>query len=86
MRFIKIIYKNTKIKKKEIINKHEENLKKKITFYGNDLLLNSFDYLQTNFKDANFMINKDINSENIEENIKNKLNENSFTHNIVFSI
>ena len=72
-------------KKEEIINKHEENLKKKITFYGNDLLLNSFDYLQTNFKDANFMINKDINSENIEENIKNKLNENSFTHNIVLA-
>ena len=31
--------------KQEIINKHEQELKSKISFYGNELLLNSFEYI-----------------------------------------
>ena len=72
-------------KKAEIIKKHEEELKSKITFYGNSVLLNAYDYIHSNFKDAQFVINKDFNLEMVKEELKKSIEENTLSYNVVFA-
>lgn len=73
------------IKKEEVLKKHEEEQKSKISFYGNDLLLGIFEELQSNFKEANFVINKDFNYESFKEEITKKIQNKTLTHKIVFA-
>lgn len=68
-------------RKQEIINNYEENLKNKITFYGNDMLLNLFPYLQKSFQDSKFIINNSY--EELKENITNSIKDKSLTNNII---
>lgn len=70
--------------KDKIIKEHEEELQKKITFYGNDLLLNIFDDVQNNFIDANFVINKDFNYEILKNEIEDSIKSNTLNKKIVF--
>lgn len=70
-------------KKQEVINKHEDNLKNKVSFYGNDMLLNVFDYLQTDFKEAKYIIDKNFKYKSISEQIKKNIDDNAITHKIV---
>ena len=72
-------------KKDEIINEHDEQIKSKISFYGNDILLNAFDYLQTDFGDSKFVINKDFNYETLKEEIEKSIQDNTLTYKIVFA-
>lgn len=72
-------------KKEEILKEHEEKTKSKISFYGNDLLLNSFEYLQTDFSDSKFIINKEFNYEMLKKEIEKAINNKSLTHRIVFA-
>ena len=72
-------------KKAEIIKKHEEELKNKITFYGNSVLLNAYDYIHSNFKDAQFVINKDFNFEMIKNELVKAIEENTLSYNVVFA-
>ena len=67
----------------EILSKHEDELKEKITFYGNDLLLNAFTDIQKNFLEANFTINKDLNYETLINQLKKEKENNSLTYKIV---
>lgn len=70
--------------KQNLINKHEEEQKNKITFYGNNLLLSAFENIQNEFKNAKFVINKDFNYKTIKEELEKSLNDQSITHKIVF--
>ncbi len=72
-------------KKEEIINKHEEELKNKISFYGNNILLNGFDRLQTNFSDAKFVINKDFNYEKLKKELEKSISEETLNHKVVLA-
>ena len=63
------------IKKAEIIKKHEEELKSKITFYGNSVLLNAYDYIHSNFSEAQFVINKDFNFEMVKDDLNKAIEE-----------
>lgn len=45
-----------KVKKEKMIEDHNKKMKSKIMFYGNDLLLNSFEQLNNIFTDSNFKI------------------------------
>lgn len=72
-------------KKEEIITKHEAELKEKITFYGNDLLLNVFANIQNDFSEANFMIDKDLNYETLINELKISKENNSLTYKIVLA-
>ena len=56
-------------KKQEMINTHNNELKNKITFYGNDLLLNVSKYMD--YKDADYVMDKDFNYNKLIESIKN---------------
>lgn len=73
------------VKKEETIKQHETELKSKISFYGNNILLNAFDYIQNDFKNAKFIINKDLNFEILKSEIEQSLKDNSLTYKIVFA-
>lgn len=75
--------KNNK-QKEEIINDYETKLKNKITFIGNDLLLNAFDYLKEDYPDALFEINKDFNYETLNNLLMDKQRQDTLTAKIVF--
>ncbi len=71
-------------KKNEIINKHNDEQKQKISFYGNELLLNSLDYIKDSYINSSFSINKDYNFNNLYEDLKYKKDNNLLTHRLVF--
>ena len=72
-------------KKEEILKKHDEEMKTKISFYGNELLVNAFDYLKDEFKTSNFTINKDFNFEEIKAEIEKNIADNSLNYKVVFA-
>lgn len=72
-------------KKAEVLAEHKKELKNKISFYGNDLLLNAFDYLQNDFNDAKYTINKDFTYESLKENIINDKEQNILNYKIVLT-
>lgn len=79
------IYKEKYIEKKNnMINKHEEEIRNKVSFYGNDLLLNAFDNIKTNFTNANYITNKDFNYNSLKKEIKKEIKDNTLNHNVVF--
>lgn len=79
------VYKEKYIEKKNnMINKHDEEIKSKISFYGNDLLLNAFNNIKTNFTNANYITNKDFNYNSLKKEIKKKIKDNTLNHNVVF--
>lgn len=74
-----------KQKKEEAVKAHEEELKNKITFYGNDLLLNAFDLLHTYFKNANFSIDKNYDYQSLKETIEEAKENNTLDYRLVFA-
>lgn len=72
-------------KKEDAMKEHEEQEKQKITFYGNDLLLNTFDKLHSNFKDARFVIRKNFTFQMLKEEIELAKKNNHLTYQLVFA-
>lgn len=66
-----------KIKKDNMIKEHEDKKNNKITFYGNEILLNAFGYIKKDFSDSNFIIDD-------YEKIINILKEGNLTKKLVF--
>ncbi len=72
--------------KEQIIKGHEEELKNKITFYGNGILLNAFDYIQNDFKNEKFVINKEFDYKSLKKEVEEALNSNSLNYKVVFAL
>jgi lysophospholipase L1-like esterase len=72
-------------KKNGIINEHEKEMKEKITFYGNDLIINAFDDIKENFLKTDFKLDKDYNYEKLLSEIKDGVENNNINHRIVFA-
>ena len=72
-------------KKNGIINEHEKEMKEKITFYGNDLIINAFDDIKENFLKTDFKLDKDYNYEKLLSEIKDGVENNIINHRIVFA-
>lgn len=72
--------KENQIKKDNIIKEHEEKQNKKITFYGNDMLLNAYEYILNEYQESNFNIDN-FTYESLIQNIKNN---SKLTNKIVF--
>ena len=70
--------------KEEKIKEHEQLEKEKITFIGNDLLLNTYEYLQVTYQTSEFIINSEFTYNLIKEDLENRIEENTLTNNIVF--
>ena len=72
-------------KKQEIIKQHNEELKTKMSFYGNDILLNAFEDLQNNFVDAKFNIKKDFNYKSLKKQIEKDIQDNSLNYKVILA-
>lgn len=72
-------------KKLEAINKHEDELKNKISFYGNSVLLNAYDYLRPYYEESQFVINSSFSFETLKTEISNSKEKNTLSHKIVFA-
>lgn len=73
-----------KEKKASIISAHEEEQKNKISFYGNTLLLNSFDYVEKDFTNASFTTNKEYTYKSLKKDLETALKNNTLTNKVVF--
>ncbi len=71
--------------KEEIIQNHDEIEKKKISFYGNDVLLNAFDYLQNNFNESKFIIRSDFTYDSLKMELEETIQNKSLTNRIVLA-
>ena len=71
-------------KKEQILNDYEQSQKNRITFYGNDILINAFEYLQDDFGDAKFTTNKDFNYKLLKDQITQDIENKTLTNKIVF--
>jgi hypothetical protein len=65
----------------KVTNEYEEKNKNRISFYGNDLLLNIFDYIS--IKDASYSINKDYNFELLKEELSDAISMNNLNYKVV---
>lgn len=80
----KVYLEDYKVHKEELIKEYQEKEKKKLTFYGNDLLLNAYDYISKEYKDSKMIINKDFTFESLKEEIKKSIEKNTLSYRIVF--
>ena len=72
-------------KKNGIINSHEQEMKEKITIYGNDLIINVFDNIKEKFLKTDFKLDKDYKFEKIYNDIKNGVENNTINHRVVLA-
>ena len=70
--------------KDEIINKHNDDVMKKVTFYGNDLLINLFEDIKDDFGNSNFITFNDVSYDVLINNLKKDINNNNINHKLVF--
>lgn len=74
-----------KTKKEELMNNYEKKQKNKVTFYGNDILLNIYSDIQEKFSNAQFNINKEYNYELLKREIEKSIENDTLTNKLVFS-
>ncbi len=73
-----------RVKRKELLEKKAKEEKEKITFYGNNALINSFEELQNKYKKASFNAKADYQYKTISNEITNKIKEKKLEYKIVF--
>ena len=76
----KFYLKEYKDNKDAKIKEHEQKEKDKLTFIGNDLLLGVFEQLEENYKNTDFIIDKDF----TYESLKNTLKDKKMSNNLIF--
>ena len=74
------IYNN---QKQQLLNDYENTINSKLTFYGNELLLNAYNDILVNNSDSNFTIDEEYTYNKLINKIKNDISTNSITNNIV---
>ena len=79
------VYKDKfKEKKQALILEHQEELRNKISFYGNDLLFYDFNELQNNYSDARFTVKLNYSYKDLKEDIEKTIDEKTLSNKIVF--
>lgn len=71
--------------KQKAIDERENNLKNKVSFYGNDILLNAFKYIEDDFLDAKFNIDKNFTFEKLKNTLKQDIKNNTLNNKVVFA-
>ena len=72
-------------KKNGIINEHEKELKEKITFFGNDIIINTFDNIKEKFLKTDFKLDKNYDFNKLYDEIKKGVESNTLNHRIVLA-
>ena len=79
------VYINEYDKEREkLIKKHNEEVNNNITFYGNKLLLNSFNLLQEKYPTAKFEVSEQLDFNKLKELITNDIKQNRLNKKLVF--
>lgn len=73
-----------RVKKEEIMNKFEE-AKTKIVFYGNDILLNIYEDIQSDYKNAKFVGRTDFTYETLKMELEQEKQQEALPESIVFA-
>ncbi len=73
-----------KKKKEEAIGKYESELKNKITFYGDTLLLNVFQNFKSEFSDSNFITRDKFSYSDLKSMISESVEKKEITNRVVF--
>ena len=71
--------------KEELIKEYEEKQKSKITFFGNDILLNVFNDIESDYVDNKFIIDKEFNFESIKTKLEEEISNDTLNYNVVFA-
>lgn len=71
--------------KEELIKEYEEKQKSKITFFGNDILLNVFDNIENDFVDSKFIIDKEFNFDLLKTKLEEEISNDTLNYNVVFA-
>lgn len=80
----KVYLEEYQARREELLKEYQEKEKNKLSFYGNDLLLNAYDLISKEYKDSKMIINKDFTFESLKKEIKNNLDKNLLSYKIVF--
>lgn len=73
-----------KQKKEELLKEQEEKEKRKITFLGNDMVINAYNEIQVAFPNASFKAQKEYSFETIKEEIQKEIEHNTLSNQLVF--
>lgn len=71
-------------KKNIALKEHDDKLKNKVSFFGNDILLNAFDEIENNFSNANFNTNKKYNFDLLKKDIQESIKSDNLNHKVAF--
>lgn len=69
--------------KEEIIKKHEEELKKKISFYGNDILISSSKEISNTYPEALIVTDKEFDFKKLKMRLKNDKENDVLSYRVV---
>ena len=72
-----------KVEKEEMLKKHEEDKIKGLEFYGNELLINLYPFIESNYKEAKINSNKDYKYSTLIKELK--VNLNDIKENVLFA-
>ena len=72
--------------KERIIAEHEEAMNKRVTFYGNEMLLKMYNYLHENFSDGNFINDDNLDLSNLNTTLADAKEKGTLTKNIVIAL
>lgn len=82
----KIYYKEFEEKKEKLLKEHEETEKNKISFIGNEILLNMYNELEKDYSDSRYYIDKEYTFDTIIKTLKKDIEDNKYNHKIVLLI
>ena len=68
-----------------MLEEHELEEKNKITFYGNNILLNAYEYLESDFSNASFVIDNGFNYNSLKKKLNEDKENNTLTYNIILA-
>lgn len=68
----------------DAILQHQQEMKKKITFYGNELITGLYNELIVEYPTSNFVSDKNMNFETLLEQLKKEKEANTLTYRLVF--
>lgn len=72
-------------KKQKLLEEYENQTMNKITFYGNSILINAYENIQSNFKDANYNLSEEYDFNSLVTKIQSDINNNYLTNKVVLT-
>ena len=72
-------------KKQSIMEEYEQKQNEKMTFIGNSILINAYNYLDDGLLKYEFITNSEYDYDSLKKELENKINNNELSNKIVFA-